>query len=617
MRYTVVSMRIARVWTNETCNQRCAYCNTRRPEERRDFVSTRSVTSRIESAVVDGVTEVVLTGGEPTLRRDLASLVVGLRARGVTRVALETNATTVDRARAMELATAGLSVARVQLPAVSDAYDAITDDPGSFARAVEGMRAFAAAGVTVEASIPVVRDNVAIVASLPAQIVSLDLPISALQFIVPIDAPDAATLASPLDVAVAIEAAQESARRVGLPARMESNSPLPPCLFEHPHRVAHLYTMSPGGPRRDGWTRLAACASCRVEDRCPGVPSAWIARFTDVGTRARPITEDRIRRRLSIISSVPEQIERELMTREVCRRPDGTSRPMHTVRVNFQCNQACHFCFVSTHLPAAEDARIREAIVEAGQAGGILALSGGEPTLNPKLAEFVRLGKSSGAAEIELQTNAVRLADRALTEQLVAAGVDTAFVSLHGSTAAISDGITQAPGTFEKTLRGLDEIARTPLSLRINFVFCEANREDFPRLVALVADRWPRAQLSVSFVAPSTDLVPRDRALVPRYSDVLPSMDAGIRLARSRGVGITGFESMCGLPLCLLPDGFDDHLGLPDVPDGLDAGEFVKTDACGRCAIASRCWGLRRGYLEMHGDSELRPVAEQANLIAT
>ena len=35
------------------------------------------------------------------------------------------------------------------------------------------------------------------------------------------------------------------------------------------------------------------------------------------------------------------------------------------IRVQFHCNQSCSFCFVSTHLPAMEDAAVREAILAA------------------------------------------------------------------------------------------------------------------------------------------------------------------------------------------------------------------------------------------------------------
>jgi hypothetical protein len=114
-----------------------------------------------------------------------------------------------------------------------------------------------------------------------------------------------------------------------------------------------------------------------VNDRCPGFPRAALGD----GFVARPITEHRLRRRLTIVSTVEEQVARELVTRDDFRSSDDPV-PEHTVRVNFHCNQSCEFCFVSTHLPPAAEAAIRAAIDDAGRAGAVLVLAGGEPTLN-------------------------------------------------------------------------------------------------------------------------------------------------------------------------------------------------------------------------------------------
>src|SRR5262249_49616761 len=174
----------------------------------------------------------------------------------------------------------------------------------------------------------------------------------------------------------------------------------------------------------------------------------------------------------------------------------------------------------------------------------------------------------------------VRLADPALCQALVEAGVDTFFVSLHAPTAEVSDAITEAPGTFEKTVLGIDAIAGTGAVLRLNYVFCEANQALFPAYVSMVSARWPRAEVTVSFVASSTDVVPRERSLVPRYSEVLPALAEGIRRAKETGLRLTGYASMCGVPLCLLPGDVSSYRGLSEIPEGLDRGEFVKTESC-------------------------------------
>ena len=597
-------MLVARVLTNETCNQNCGFCDARRPAESPSVARGEAVLRRIDEAARGGAREIVLTGGEPSLRRDLPLLIKqAKRANGVT-VTLETNAALISDARAQALAAAGLDKARVHLPAWGAAADSITRDEGGFERALEGALALARAGIGLEVSTPVVQANLRAVPELPAKLAASGLPVRAVLFGVPVTSPDPSEIVPLLDAAAAIEAAQETARSVGLSVRLSIASPIPPCAFPRPSRAAHLFALTRGGADRPGFARLPGCEPCSVRDRCPGVPSAAIARGD--AFEVRPIRDDRTRRRLSMLSTVEEQIARELVTRDIRRMADGTTVRENIVRVNFHCNQACRFCFVSTHLPPAEEGAIEAAIAEIGALSGVLSLSGGEPTLNPRLADYARLGKRLGARFIELQTNAVRLAEPGMARGLAEAGVDLAFVSLHASRADLSDRITEAPGTFEKTVRGIDAIALSGMDVRLNFVFCEANRSDFPAYIEMVARRWPGAPVTVSHVAASTDVVPHDASLIPRYTDVMPFLAEGVRLAKSLGVTLTGFESMCGVPLCQVPDDVTPFFELAEAPP--DGGEFVKADACGRCSLDRRCFGVRRGYAELHGTSELQPV---------
>jgi pyruvate-formate lyase-activating enzyme len=513
----------------------------------------------------------------------------------------------------------------VHLPAWGEALDTITRSPGDGAATAAGVVALREAGIVLEATAPVVRDNLASLPSLPARVAADGVALERLWLRLPWRSPDPDALAPLPAMLETATALVDEAIAHALPVSLDPATFLPPCLFPRPGRVASIYALTRGGAERPGYARTPACAGCAVQDRCPGLPRQLTMRsIVDPVTAAtaplpaapitpRPLHDDRLRRRLTVIASPREQIERELVTRELYRRPDGTTMPAHIVRIGFRCNQACHFCFVSTHLPAPPPARVEAAIDEIAALRGILVLSGGEPTLDPRLPEYVRRGKARGACEIELQTNATRLSDPALCRALADAGVDIAFVSLHGATAAVSDEVTAAPGTFERTLAGLDQLRDTGIRTRINFVLCESNRHELPAFVALVAERWPRAAITISFVGMSTDLVPREAWLVPRYRDVLPPLARAMALARARGVTLGGFDSMCGLPLCLVPGDLAPFLSLATLPPGGGDGEFVKPAPCARCVLESRCFGLRRGYAQMYGWDELRPVTSPSD----
>lgn len=602
-------MRSETVHTHFRCNQACTFCTARRPADDPAFIAAAAVKQRIDQAVEAGAEEVWLSGGEPTMRNDLVALVEHARARGVRTIGLETNATLVDDARAQQLAAAGLHAVRVNLPGWGPEVDAITRDPGGFEAALRGLDALLATPLRVELSLAVVRSTAALLPSVPGHLHARygERGPRGLVLSVPLHSPDPREVLPYAESAPVIAKTEAAARAVGLPVKLHPASLPPPCIFVPSERPYSLFSLTPGARRREGHRPIPECASCEVKDRCDGFSDAYLARFP--APTVTPIADERMRRRLSLIGTVEQQIAREIVTPNIYVAGNGEQRDEAVIRVNFQCNQACRFCFVSTHLPGPGDQRVREAIEAAGARNADITLSGGEPTLNPNLLEYVRLAKRHSRGRVQLQTNAIKLGDPSLCRALEDAGLDELFVSLHGSTADISDAVTQAPGTFERTVRGLDELAKTTMYLMINFVICEKNQRDLVPFVRLVAERWPKAFTNISFVAPSTDVVPRDREMVPRYTDVMPHLASAIDEAHRLGLTLGGFQSMCGLPLCLVPAALERFVSDLEIPPGFDGGEFEKAEACRGCKLADRCFGLRRGYLALYGSEELRRVS--------
>lgn len=613
-------MDVVRVETNRSCSLRCGHCPC---SIREDPEVLRRAPRAIAAALRENPRILVLGGGEPLRRRDLERLVTfakrasGADQQGIDlgpserrRVVVETSALGLTQARARALRAAGLDRLRVRMPGWASVYEQVTGIPGSFASALAGLRAAAAAGLPLELEVPVLRANLATLGQLPGQLRERGIEPTTMWLRLPERDPEPVTLR---EAVTAIEDADAGVRALPPPTeddatpmrlRLAAGGLPPPCMFGRPARIAHAYALDRGAASQPGYQQLPGCRDCTIDDRCPGFPIAALER--EPSLRPTPISARHVARRLSVVRGVDDQIARELVSRELGRDTEGNAWLVHTIRVQFACNQACEFCFVSTHLPNPPHSAVVRAIDEAAREGAHIALSGGEPTLNPRLCEYLRHARRAGVASIELQTNAIRFADPVLAREVVEAGVDTAFVSLHGSRAEVCDAVTGAPGTWAKTVAGLDQLAELGVRTRLNFVMCGTNATDFPATVELVASRWPAFDLTFSFVSPSTDLVPRTRELIPRYSEVLEPMLAGLRRARELSVRVSGFESMCSIPLCLKPDGLDgyEQLGRIDGP----SEDFVKPPVCEGCSQRTRCWGLRRGYLSLYGSSELRPL---------
>jgi cyclic pyranopterin phosphate synthase len=88
-----------------------------------------------------------------------------------------------------------------------------------------------------------------------------------------------------------------------------------------------------------------------------------------------------------------------------------------------------------------------------------IIFSGGEVTLSDELCDYARAArKIPGVEHVRIQTNATRLGRRGKVAELVDAGIDEYFVSVHGHDEPLVDGLLQKKGAFRAMVAGLEAI---------------------------------------------------------------------------------------------------------------------------------------------------------------
>ena len=148
-------LRDLRISVTDRCNFRCTYCMPREiygaafrflPHE--DLLTFEEITRFARVAISLGVTKIRLTGGEPTLRRDVERLVSMLAAlEGLADLTLTTNGSALA-AKAEPLAKAGLQRVTVSLDSLDDAtFARLNDVDFPVARVLEGIEAAERAGL--------------------------------------------------------------------------------------------------------------------------------------------------------------------------------------------------------------------------------------------------------------------------------------------------------------------------------------------------------------------------------------------------------------------------------------------------------------------------------------
>jgi radical SAM protein with 4Fe4S-binding SPASM domain len=146
VRPLIVSWNLTRL-----CNLACGHCYldaAQRRREAHDELSTAEALAVVgEVAAVAPGAMLVLTGGEPLLRRDLAALVAAAAATGLMPV-VGTNGTLLDDAAAARLRDAGAAGAGISLDSATHAFhDRLRGRRGAWDDALRGMRAARAAGL--------------------------------------------------------------------------------------------------------------------------------------------------------------------------------------------------------------------------------------------------------------------------------------------------------------------------------------------------------------------------------------------------------------------------------------------------------------------------------------
>lgn len=283
------------------------------------------------------------------------------------------------------------------------------------------------------------------------------------------------------------------------------------------------------------------------------------------------------------------------------------------VRLGFRCNQDCAFCWQGRHWPAPPEALYATWIDELAALGvPLVTFSGGEPTLYRGLPKLVERAVGHGM-RVEIQTNAIQLRRRALADRLAAAGVACLFVSYHAGEADLSDALTRAPGTWERTVQGISTALEAGLSVQLNCVVERRNLHHLRDHARDVVDRFVRPGWKLGRVTYSHPCEMYERELwaetIAPLDEAGPRLIEATRILRAAGVPVNVVGSGCSFPPCVFRDAPElIALEAPGRFDEMDrAGRFFPP-ACQGCSARGGCLGVRREYHAIFGERGIRAL---------
>lgn len=288
--------------------------------------------------------------------------------------------------------------------------------------------------------------------------------------------------------------------------------------------------------------------------------------------------------------------------------------------VHFKCNLHCEHCMIEDTMdwlkPEAVDSF--EAVLAQNRQQGLwkgIVLTGSEVTLRRDLPDMARSARASGFEHVRIQTHGMKLEDPGYCRELVDAGIDEYFVSVTAADAATHDAITGVPGSFARTLRGLENLDRMPgVAVLTNTVVTQRSFRQLAAVVECLGHLERLQQMHFWNYWPMSENDPKD--LIASHLEVLPHLREAIARARALGRQV----EVKNFPECLLGDDGDalnnDQPKLvidPDFwPEFMKNGfhQCVHRSYCG----SQRCLGLNTAYVRKHGwhADVLVPLAAQA-----
>jgi cyclic pyranopterin phosphate synthase len=314
------------------------------------------------------------------------------------------------------------------------------------------------------------------------------------------------------------------------------------------------------------------------------------------------------------------------------------------VSIGAVCNNNCIFCMEEDrdareiNNGAMTPERVRW-ILEQHRGAEEVCFTSGEPTTRPELPQLVAWAKELGFARISVMTNGRRLSHFPYAAALAKAGMNRFYVSIHGHTKKLHEGLTRTPGSFEQTVAGLDSVAklkRFGVELHTSTVLTDRN---LPHLLDVY--RLLRAhgvdQVVFNVMQANGRANTFFEQIFPRYTDIAAAFRAFLgAVGEPRPAAF-----LVDIPLCTTEGVADFNRGYVEKYRHFDLGEHAglaaskqadraqtgggrglvlvtrsdlddeqrdKRAECAGCKYEPVCEGVWRNYLKRNGWDEFVPV---------
>ncbi len=236
------------------------------------------------------------------------------------------------------------------------------------------------------------------------------------------------------------------------------------------------------------------------------------------------------------------------------------------VAITYKCNLRCVFCYAGcncTTQPVNDEKvmtveEIRQVLYKLWHEGRVPSVSftGGEPTLHKQLPELIAYAKELGM-RVNLITNGTRI-NADLARRLADAGLDSAQVSLEGTSSEIHNLVTQGQSSFDKTVAAVGHLKAVGIRVHTNTTINRMNVHEMPDMPRFVREVLDNERFSMNMLVPTGSAIVHPDLIV-RYTEIGDWLQ---RIQEQSKVHDVEFLWYSPTPMCMfnpIPAGLGNH----------------------------------------------------------
>jgi len=278
----------------------------------------------------------------------------------------------------------------------------------------------------------------------------------------------------------------------------------------------------------------------------------------------------------------------------------------YNLELTNSCNNRCIFCATEHHIAFRSMDQIRFEIFKAREDGcQRLDLTGGEPTIHPKIVEITALAKRLNFDVIYLKTNGRRLADKNFAKRLIDAGISEVLIAIHGHTPEIHDMQTGRKGSFLETVQAIKNCKELRVRVGTLTVITALNYMYLPEITTFMFENLRRDNHAFAYCYPTASSYWNFDRVVPWYRDVQSYLIESFKIMESAGAK----ANVDNVPLCIIP-GYERCCNFLTTGGDLCHPVHEFGPRCNECIYYIVCDGMPPTYTKARGWDEFVPITE-------